>query len=73
MTIKKREIKVKISADGTINFDNSVNPDESRILKELADLSKLLSGDEKAVKIEKHVHQHGHGHAHSHDHVHAEI
>ncbi len=65
----KRQIKVKISKDGTINFDNSTNPDEARILKELAEISAMLSGDEKAVKIEKHVHQHGHGHAHSHDHV----
>ncbi|MBK8467723.1 MAG: hypothetical protein IPL32_18065 [Chloracidobacterium sp.] len=68
--MKKREIKVTIEADGTIKFDNSVNPDEQRILKELEELAKLLSGDPKAVKIEKHVHQHGHGHAHSHDHVH---
>lgn len=67
MTIKKREIKVKIGKDGTINFDNSVNPDEARILKELAELAQLLSGDPKAVKIEKHVHIHGSGHAHSHE------
>ena len=70
MAMQKRVIKVKISADGTINFDNSQNPDESRILQELAELAAMLSGDPQAVKIEKHVHQHGHGHAHSHDHVH---
>ena len=66
----KRQIKVKIAADGTINFDNSQNPDEARILKELAEIADMVSGDPQAVKIEKHVHQHGHGHAHSHDHVH---
>lgn len=70
MTMQKRVIKVKIGKDGTINFDNSQNPDEARILKELEELAKLLSGDPKAVKIEKHVHAHGHGNAHSHDHVH---
>lgn len=66
MPMQKRLIKVKIAKDGTVNFDNSQNPDEQRILKELAELAKLLNGDEKAVKIEKHVHIHGHGHTHSH-------
>lgn len=63
----KRQIKVKISADGTISFDNSINSDEQQILKELAELAQLLSGDPKAVKIEKHVHQHGHAHGHTHE------
>lgn len=67
MPMQKRVIKVKIAKDGTVNFDNAGNPDEQRILKELAELAKLLSGDEKAVKIEKHVHTHGHNHTHSHE------
>jgi len=67
MPMQKRVIKVKIAKDGIVNFDNSLNPDEQRILKELAELAKLLSGDEKGVNIEKHVHIHGHGHTHSHD------
>ena len=67
MPLQKREIRVTITDDGEIKFDNAGNPDEQRILKELAELAKLLSGDEKAVKIEKHVHTHGHGHAHSHE------
>ncbi len=66
----KRQIKVKISADGTISFDNSINSDEQKILKELAELAQLLNGDPQAVKIEKHVHQHGHAHGHAHDHIH---
>jgi hypothetical protein len=67
----KRQIKVKIATDGTINFDNSTNPDEARILKELAELAQMLSGDPKAVKIEKHVHTHANGHTHTHEHVHS--
>lgn len=65
MAMQKRVIKVKISDDGTINFDNSQNLDEARILKELAELAAMLSGDSQAVKIEKHVHQHGHAHSHA--------
>lgn len=67
MPIQKREIRVTIKDDGEIKFDNDGNPDEQRILKELAELAKLLSGDEKAVKIERHVHTHGHGHTHNRD------
>lgn len=67
MAMQTRTIKVNISADGTINFDNAGNPDEQRILKELAELAKLLSGDEKAVKIERHVHIHDHNHANNQD------
>lgn len=69
MAMQTRTIKVKIGADGTINFDNSQNPDADRIMKELRELAELLSGDPQAVKIEKHVHQHGHVHGHARDHV----
>lgn len=70
MTTQKRQIKVNITNTGEIKFDNAGNPDEQRILMELAELAKLLSGDEKGVKIEKHVHTHGNAHTHSHDHIH---
>ncbi|MBI5954385.1 MAG: hypothetical protein HY865_22235 [Chloroflexi bacterium] len=64
MPTTKRQIKVQILLNGEIKFDNSQNPDEARILKELAELAAMLSGDPQAVKIEKHVHQHGHVHSH---------
>jgi hypothetical protein len=62
----KRQIKVQILPDGQIKFDNAGNPDEQRILKELAELAQLLAGDPEAVKIEKHVHTHATAHTHTH-------
>lgn len=67
--IKKREIRVKIMPDGEIKFDNAGNPDEQRILKELAELAELLTGNPQAVRIEKHVHTHATAHTHDHTHV----
>lgn len=67
MTIQKREIRITITDDGEIKLDNAGNPDEQRILKELAELAQILSGDPAGVKIEKHVHAHG-GHTIVHDH-----
>lgn len=69
MSIQKREIRIKIMPNGEIKFDNAGNPDEKRILQELAELSKLLTGDEQGVKIEKHVHTHSTSHTHDHTHV----
>ena len=68
---KKRQIKVKIEDNGEVKFDNSGNSDEKRILAELAELAKELSGDPKAVKIEKHVHSHGTAHSHQEGEVHS--
>lgn len=64
----KRQIKVQILPDGEMKINNAGNPDEKRILDELAELAQLLSGDKKAFEVEKHVHTHG-GHAHTHQHV----
>ncbi len=63
--MSKRQIKVQITPDGQLKFDNSKNPDEQRILDELAELAALLNGDPKAVTIEKHVGGHSHIHTHS--------
>lgn len=66
----KKQIKFEIMTDGMIKFDNTGNPgDEAAILKELAELAEYLSGDPKAVKIEKHVHKHAHGVTHEHQHA----
>ena len=64
----KRQIKIEILPDGTMNIDNAGNPDEKRILDELSELAELLNGDKAGFKVEKHVHTHG-GHANVHQHV----
>jgi hypothetical protein len=67
---QKRQVKITINTDGTIKIDNAGNPDEKRILAELGDLAKVLTGSEKGYEIEKHVHTHATAHAHSHGTVH---
>lgn len=62
---QKRTITVTILEDGTIKINNAGNPDEKRILKELAELAKVLTGDEKNLEIEKHVHTHATAHTHT--------
>lgn len=64
----KRRIKVEILPNGELKFDNSGNPDEKRIVDELAELAELLNGDGKGFEVEKHVHKHG-AHTHTHQHV----
>lgn len=65
----KRQIIVTIDPEtAEIRVNNAGNPDEALILKELADLSKVLNGDKAGFKIEEHVHTHG-GHAHTHIHT----
>lgn len=66
----KRQIKIKVNPDGTIKVDNSVNPNEQQILKELAELSKLLNNDSAGFKVEQHKHG---NHSHTHTHVHTEV
>ena len=61
----KRQIRLQITEEGIIKVDNAGNPDEKRILDELGELARLLNGDEKDFKVEKHVHTHG-GHSHTH-------
>ena len=58
----RRQIKVKILENGTLQFNNSGNPDEKRILSELADIARLLTGDPQGFVVEQHVHAHGHSH-----------
>lgn len=64
----KRQIIVEVDDDGNIVVNNSANPDERLILKELSELSELLNGDKAGFKVEEHVHKHG-GHAHVHVHT----
>lgn len=64
----KRQVKILITPQGEIKVDNAGNPDERRILDELAELAQILNGDSKGFEVEKHVHTHG-GHAHTHTHV----
>ncbi len=66
----KRTIKVKILPDGTFDVNNAGNPDEARILKELAELAEMANGNKAGFKIEQHVHSHGTAHTHYHDHQH---
>jgi hypothetical protein len=58
----KRQIKVQILPGGQVSFNNAGNPDEKRILAELAELAQLISGDAGAFKVEKHEHTLGHSH-----------
>jgi hypothetical protein len=62
----KRVIKVTINQDGTIKINNVGNPDEKRILAELEELAKVLTGESKGFEIEKHVHTHLTAHTHTH-------
>lgn len=64
----KRQIKVTIDyKNGVITVDNSVNPNEQQILRELSDLAKILNGDKAGFKVEEHKRTHG-GHTHTHIH-----
>ena len=67
--MSKRQIKVTIEPDGNIKFNNAGNADEARILKELSELAEILSGNPKAVEVEKHVHSHATAHDHTHQHT----
>ena len=49
----KRTIKVKINKLGEMAVDNTGNPDEARILKELAELAELANGSKTGFKVEK--------------------
>lgn len=60
-----RRIKVQIQSDGTLKVDNAGNPDEKRILAELAELAELLNGQANGFKVEAHVHTHATAHTHS--------
>jgi hypothetical protein len=62
----KRVIKATINPDGTVQINNAGNPDVERILRELGDLAKVLTGDSKGFEIEKHVHTHATAHEHTH-------
>lgn len=64
----KRQIIVEVDDEGNIVVNNSANPDERLILKELSELSELLNGDKAGFKVEEHVHTRG-GHAHVHIHT----
>lgn len=64
----KRQIKITITPQGQLKIDNAGNPDEKRILDELAELAELLTGDKKGFQVEQHVHSHG-GHNHTHQHI----
>lgn len=66
--MEKRQIIVEIDDEGNIVVNNSANPNEQQILKELSELSELLNGDKAGFKVEKHTHTHG-GHAHVHVHT----
>lgn len=64
----KRQIKVTIDPNtGAITVDNSANPNEQQIIRELGDLAKILNGDKAGFKVEEHKHTHG-GHTHTHIH-----
>jgi hypothetical protein len=64
----KRQIKVTIDPQtGAIKVDNTGNPNEQQILRELSDLAKILNGDKAGFKVEEHKHTHG-GHTHTHIH-----
>lgn len=64
----KRQIKVTFDPKtGEIKIDNSANPNEQQILRELSDLAKILNGDQAGFKVEEHKHTHG-GHSHTHIH-----
>ena len=67
-SMAKRQVKILITPQGEIKVDNAGNPDERRILDELAELAQILNGDSTGFEVEKHVHTHG-GHAHTHTHV----
>ena len=69
----RRQIKVKILENGTLQFNNSGNPDEKRILSELADIARLLTGDPQGFVVEQHVHAHGHSHDLDHDHAQMQV
>jgi len=58
----KRTIKVQVLPGGEVKINNAGNPDEKRIIAELAELAEMLSGDPKGFKVEQHVHTHGHSH-----------
>lgn len=62
---QKRQVKITINPDGAIQINNAGNPDEQRILKELEELAKILTGESQGFKIEKHVHTHATAHAHA--------
>lgn len=64
----KRQIRIKVNPDGSMQINNAGNPDERRILAELEELAGLLSGDPKSFIVEKH--EHNHATAHTHRHVH---
>lgn len=66
--MEKRQIIVEIDDEGNIVVNNSANPNEQQILKELSELSEILNGDKAGFKVEKHTHTHG-GHAHVHVHT----
>ncbi len=67
----KRTIKIKINSLGEMSVNNAGNPDEARILKELAELAELANGSKTGFKVEQHVHTHDTAHTHDHDHIHA--
>ena len=64
----KRQIRIEITPEGEMKVDNAGNPDEKKILDELAELAELLNGDKTGFKVEKHTHSHG-AHSHTHQHV----
>lgn len=65
----KRQVKITFNPDGTIQINNAGNPDEKRILSELAELAEVLTGKRDGFEVEQHVHSHGH--THTQDHTHA--
>jgi hypothetical protein len=71
--MQKRQIKVTITPEGELKFNNAGNPDEQRILKELASIAELISGDPTGFVVESHVHSHGHGHEHYHEDEHVHV
>lgn len=65
-----RKIKVTVSKDGTLKFDNAGNSDETRILRELGELAELLTGNKQGFEIEAHTHSHLVNHTHGNNELH---
>lgn len=64
----KRQIRVTITDEGEIKIDNAGNPDEQKILAELAELAEFVTGDKAGFKVEKHTHG-AHSHTHEVQHI----